>query len=130
MGKLEQIPKKQVFKIPEDYFDKLPLKIQLRIDGMKAETQRHPIRYALQYGLPLIFIAAILFFYTHPEPDVASILATVETEDLINYLQYSELTTEDLLDNVDFNSADLEAIESEVYDLDLPDATKNEIQLD
>ena len=130
MGKLDQIPKKQIFNVPEGYFDKLPLKIQLRLDATRTESKRHTVRYALQYGLPLLLIGAILFFYVRPDTDASSILATVDTEDLIHYLEYSGLTTEDMLENVDFNGADLEAIENKVYDLELRDSTVDEIQLE
>jgi hypothetical protein len=118
MGKLEDIPKKQIFNTPEHYFDKLPSQIQSRVVAGKRDTGARPFfRYALQYALPLVFIAVIVYFYIRPAPDAVSILATVDTEDIIDYLHDSPLTTEDLLEDVEFNSADLEAIENEVYDL-------------
>lgn len=130
MSKLEDIPKKVIFNVPEDYFDKLPSKIQSRIASPADRRLRPVFRYTLQYALPLILTVAILFFYIKPEPDAASILATVDTEDLINYLQESGLTTEDLIENIDFNSGDLEAIENEVYDLELPDLRNEEIDVE
>ena len=129
MGKLEQIPKKQIFQVPLDYFDKLPLKIQSRIDTTKTGTKLPAVRYALQYGLPLILIAAILFFYMRPSPDASSILAQVETEALVDYLEHSGLTTDDLIENVYLDGAELDAIENEVYDLNLSGFTEEEIQL-
>ena len=135
MSKLEVIPKKQVFNVPQDYFDRLPTAIQSRIQSRiatsTAVTPVRPVfRLALQYALPLILIAAILFLYVRPEQDAASILATVDTEDLINYLHQSGLTTEDVLENVDFNSGELEAIENEVYNLELPDLGNEEIDME
>jgi hypothetical protein len=118
MGKLEDIPRNQFFKVPEGYFDKLPAQIQSRIATRYAETSITPaFRFALQYALPLLLVAAILFYYSISRPNAESILASVETADLINYLQESGLTTEEFLENIDFNSEELEAIETEVYEL-------------
>ncbi|MEX1240820.1 MAG: hypothetical protein WEB30_13935 [Cyclobacteriaceae bacterium] len=131
MGKLEDIPKKQIFSVPEDYFDKLPAEVQSRIPATPVDTPGRPVfRYALQYALPLIVIATILFFYIRPEADATSILATVDAEDLINYLHDSPMTTEDILENVDFYTGDLEAIENEVYDLELRDLDDEQIDVE
>lgn len=128
MGKLDDIPRKQIFSVPEDYFDELPSRIQSRIAATPVDKAVPPVfRYTLQYALPLILIAAIAFFYIGHEPDAGSILATVATEDLLYYLEDSPLTTEDLLESVDFSRGDLEAIENEVYDLELGDLDDEQI---
>lgn len=124
MGKLEDIPKKQVFNVPENYFDKLPAQIQSRLSTGKTDLEIRPVyRYALRYALPLLlaFVIGIFFYKNSLAPDAESILASVQTTDLVNYLNESELSTEDLLENVDFNRAELEAIENEVYDFNLDD---------
>ena len=132
MGKLDEIPKQQIFRLPDDYFEKLPLKIQSRIETATVGKARGEVsRLALQYGLPLLLITTILFFYVRPQPNASSILATVETEDLINYLQNSgELNVDDLLENLDLDSADLEAIEREVYDMALPESEREKIDVE
>lgn len=130
MGKLEYIPKKQVFNVPENYFDKLPAQIQSRISTGKTDQEIKPVyRYALRYALPLllVFVIGIFFYKNSPGPDAESILTSVQTSDLVNYLNESELSTEDLLENVDFSRAELEAIENEVYDLDLKDFNLDDI---
>lgn len=122
MGKLEDIPKKQFFKVPDGYFDKLPTQIQSRISNPGTVSGMQPVfRYALQYALPLVVVAAILFYNYSPRPDAESMLVSVETTDLIQYLQESDMTTEDLLDQIDFSGDELEAIENEVYDMDIMD---------
>jgi len=118
MGKLEEIPKKHFFQAPENYFDHLPVRIQKRIAaGEKTYFRKPAFRYALQYALPLLLLAAIIF-YSSPVPNAESILASVETGDLIQYLQESGLTTEDVVENIQFTNAEVEAIENEVYYLD------------
>lgn len=131
MSKLEDIPKKQIFSVPEDYFETLPSRIHSRLPESGSESRtRLVLRYSLQYVLPVVLVALVLFWYNRPSSDAATILATVETEDLIYYLQESGLTTDDLIENVEFNQSDVEAIEGEVYDLELPGLNDDEIDLE
>ena len=123
MKKLENIPKKEIFKVPEGYFEGLPAKIQARIESANpARETSFVFRYKLQYALPVIALLAIgiYWFNISSQPkDVDALLASVQTEDLVAYLSESDLTTEDLLEHVEYNSTDLEEIESEVYELHL-----------
>lgn len=121
MKKLEEIPKKEIFKVPEGYFEELPAKIQARIESKNpAKETSFIFEYRLQYAIPVIALLAvgIYWFSISSQPrDVETLLASVETEDLVAYLNESDLTTEDLLEHVEFNSTDAEEIENEVYDL-------------
>lgn len=131
MGKLEDIPKKQFFHVPDGYFDRLPAQIQSRIETPKRDARSNPVfRYALQYALPMLLVAAVLFYYSSTGPDPESILASVETADLINYLQEAGLTTEDVLENIDFNAQELEAIENEVYELNFQNMDDETLDLE
>jgi hypothetical protein len=121
MKNLENIPKKEVFNVPDGYFDSLPLKIQARISGEKAEAQPgFFVRYRLQYALPVIALLSIGIYWFAAQSgneDPETILASVQTEELVAYLNGSELTTDDLLEHVEFNELDAQEIESEVYEL-------------
>jgi hypothetical protein len=125
MKKLEDIPKKEVFNVPDGYFDKLPGVIQSRVAESEERTSRPVFRMALQYGLPslaIVVIAVLLFF----KPDTAdhsaeSILASIETPDLVAYLNETDISTDELLDEVVLNTEDAEQIEETVYDLNLGD---------
>lgn len=122
--KLEDIPKKPIFNVPDGYFDQLPHKIQARISGNERPKTSFVFQYRLQYVIPAIFIltvGAIWLFEPGQSTDAESILASVETEQLVAYLSDSDLTTEELIEGVDFSTGDLEAIESQVYDLHLED---------
>lgn len=122
--KLEDIPKKSVFNVPDGYFEQLPSKIQTRISVGRKPEPSFVLRYKLQYVIPAIVILAIGFIWlAKPEPatDVNALLASVETEQLVVYLNDSDLTTEDVIDEVDFTSDDIEEIESEVYQKQLGD---------
>jgi hypothetical protein len=128
MAKLEDIPKGQFFKAPDGYFDQLPARILSRVS-----TPRDPVSrtaFVLQYAFPAMLLAAVLFYYFAPGPDAESMLSSVQTTELIDYLHESGLTTEDLLEDMDFSSDDLEAIENEVYNLNLQDMDDETLDLE
>ena len=130
MGKLEDISNKSIFEVPERYFEELPLRIQSRIGRSAATPSARPVwQYALRYALPILLAGVILFYTYHSSTHAESILASVETADLVLYLQQEPaLTMEDVIENVDFAPADVDAIETEVYDLELGNATPRDIE--
>lgn len=123
MKKLENIPKKEIFSVPDGYFDTLPGKIQARISmETPAREQGFALRYKLQYVLPVVVLLAAGIFWiagANKTDDPETLLASVQTEALMTYLSESDLTTEDILETIEFNTSDLDAIESEVYELNL-----------
>ncbi len=125
MKKLEDISKKDIFTVPDGYFDMLPTIIQTRIANKEGVKDSRPyFKVALRYGLPLVIVLMGGIFWLNKsalpsQPE--SILASVQTEDLIAYLNDSEITTDDLLDVVNFDVTDLNEIEEEVYQLNIND---------
>jgi hypothetical protein len=132
MSKLENIPKKTVFTVPDGYFDKLPADIQYRVSAKDAATQWSQLySYSLRYALPLVVVAAVVFYYAQSRPDTEAILATVETTDLILFIhETTPTTTEDLLEGFDISFAGVEAIENEVYDLDLGESGDHVLEME
>jgi hypothetical protein len=138
MQKLKNIPKKNIYEVPEGYFDKLPGIIQARV--MKESPKQEFIFSwftALKYALPVLLIGVAGFFWysqtTQPE-DANSILASIETEDLVAYINSSEITTDELLDAFSLDTEEISNIENEVYggglsDDDL-DALMDEFDID
>ena len=130
MKRLEDIPKKDVFKVPEWYFEDLPSIIQSRVAGQKKERAFLPsFSYALRYAVPVVILGAIGYFWFNPaQPKTAeSILATIETEDLVAYLNETDLTTEELLESVQLNANDVDQLEGEIYGEQLSDEDLDEI---
>ena len=119
--KLEDIPKKDIFNVPEGYFDKLPNTIQARIASQKSALNwSSPWMVTLKYAVPVVvLIVAGILWFGKPAQDAESILASIQTEDLVAYLDDSELTTDDVLESVDFNADDVDQIENEVYELNI-----------
>lgn len=122
MKKLEDIPKKEIFTVPDGYFDKLPGLIQARVAAPDRSREFLPA-FSWKVALPAaMVVAAGIFWLTSPaEPkDAESILASVETHDLVAYLNESEeVSVDEVLESVEFNDSDVDDIESEVYILDL-----------
>jgi hypothetical protein len=117
MKKLEDIPKKEIFNVPEGYFDKLPMQIQSRVAG--REKRHFTFVGSLKYALPIVtlLVVGIFWFYPTQQQDSTAMLATVNTEDLVAYLNESDLSTDDVLESIDFNTTDLDDIEESVYDV-------------
>jgi hypothetical protein len=121
MKKLEDIPKKKIFNVPDGYFDRLPTQIQSRI----ASKQQHGFTFisGLKYALTLvvIIIMAAVWFYQSPNDiqNTESMLAAINTEDLVTYLDESDLSTDEVLESVQFNNNDLNDIEESVYKINL-----------
>lgn len=118
MKKLEDIPKNNPFKVPDGYFDRLPGIIQARVAEKAEVKEAKPyFRYAFQYALPVMALVIIAVIYLVPSTPqtVDTMLATVSTEEILAYLEESEITTDELLENMDLNAENVEAIESELY---------------
>ena len=131
MKKLEDIPKKQNFEVPEGYFEKLPGIIQSRVTQQQKERSWGlDQRFALRFALPAVMLLAIgIFWYSRSPMDksVENILASVQTEDLITYLSESDFTTDELLEDVRLNNEDAMDIEESVYELQFTDSEFEEI---
>lgn len=131
MKKLEDIPKKQIFEVPDGYFEKLPGIIQSRV--VKPQLERSwwfTYRYSLRFALPaVILLAAGIFWFNGSQTDVnaENILASIQTEDLITYLNEGDLTTEELLEHVELDAQDVSTIEESVYEFQFSDSDLEEI---
>jgi hypothetical protein len=129
--KLEDIPKKQIFEVPEGYFEKLPGIIQSRV--VKPQLEKSwwfTYRYSLRFALPaVILVAAGIFWFYSSQTDVnvENILASIQTEDLITYLNEADLTTEELLEHVELDAEDVSTIEESVYEFQFSDSDLEEI---
>lgn len=119
--KLDDIEKKNIYKIPEGYFDKLPGIIQSRaVEESKKSSLFSSIpvfKYAIPALLVVILAGYYAFFDTQEQPKSAiELLAEVDTDELVEYLAYSEITTEEILANIELHEVDFE-FENEEVDL-------------
>jgi hypothetical protein len=120
MKNLENAPKNHPFQVPDGYFDRLPAKIQSRLQEDRPVVAHAPFgRYAWKLALPVVLVMVAAVFYLKPfaSADAETMLASIETQDLVAYLEQSDLTTEELLESIDAGAVDLDvdALEEEVY---------------
>jgi hypothetical protein len=137
MKNLENIPKNHPFKVPDGYFNELPMVIQSRIADQSLVKARRPYaRFALQYALPVVTIITLVVFILLPEKSRSAedILASVETEDLIAYLEQSDLTTDEIIQAAQFDTESVQAIEDASYfdfdEIDLDEIFIEDFSLD
>jgi len=132
MKKLEEIPKKIIFTVPDNYFDKLPGIIQSRT-VIENKFKKPFLGYVVRYGLPTIALVAILFWFLlstttrKPDADAESLLAVIETEDLVAYLNDSDLTSDEVMEFIEFNIEDLNEIEERIFEIDLSEKESENI---
>jgi hypothetical protein len=118
MKKLEDIPKKQIFEVPDGYFDKLPGVIQSRVSA-SGKDEVSQWTFALRYALPILILAGIGIFWYNNVPadynDLETELEAMQPSQLSIYLDDSDLSTEELVETVTWSEDDLKDIEDEVY---------------
>lgn len=121
--KLEDIPKKNIFEVPEGYFDKLPGVIQSRVAAPKSNLESHYFTLVVRYALPVVFLsAAAVFVYRNyvAREDADNLLAAVSTEALTEYLDESEITTDEFLEEVGYENIDADGLAADpILQLDL-----------
>ena len=109
MKKLEDIGKDNIFKVPENYFEELPMRIQSRIKNRDEPFLIPSFNWnqAIKIAIPaLVLIVAILLavFVNKNEAyqDADTILAEVSTDDMIAYLQASDISLDEILDEIQY----------------------------
>jgi len=128
MKKLDEIPKKNIFEVPDGYFDQLALKIQGRTEVLSPAKSVSQWSYVLRYALPVILVAVALVFLFRPKTveDTEQLLASIPSEHLVAYLNESDVNEQDLLEAINFDEADVDSLNVQVQD----DFLNNEFEAD
>jgi hypothetical protein len=111
--KLEDINKKNIYSVPDKYFDQLPNRIQSRVNEEKPVSWLS-LNWSLSYKLALPVAAVLLMvfyfgnFNNQSKVDAGALLAEVSTEDIIAYLDYTDITTDEIVEVIDINEIELE----------------------
>lgn len=114
MKKLEDIPKTNIFEVPEGYFEKLPGIIQSRVAKPDPTPWFAP---TWKFALPILaFIAVGIVWFTSQTGDsFEQQLASIQTEQLIAYLDDGDLTMDELAETVTWSETDLNELEEKVF---------------
>ena len=126
--RLDKIEKKAIYSVNETYFDNLPTRIQERV--IELERQKQPafvMSRALKFALPVIAIVIMSIYFgirfENAPVDVQAMIDEVATEELVAYLNDSELSTEEILSLIDISELDIDGMYNEdiefVEDTDL-----------
>ena len=118
MKNLENIPKKNVFEVPEGYFDSLPGIIQTRIAAEKPYSMRYRVVCSLKYALPALAIVLIAFFFWSKPvgQSTEDLLASVDSSSLVAYLEDSDISSDDLLESIPLQTDEVDAIQENSMD--------------
>lgn len=113
MKKLEDISKENIFKVPDGYFEKLPGVIQSRL----AKPESNPWfaqSFKLAWPVAALAIAVSVWFTFREGSSVEDQLNEIQTEQLIAYLEESELPFELLTEEITWSEEDVYELEEKV----------------
>ena len=126
---LDSIEKKAVYNIRNGYFDELPTRIQNRV--ISTEHRNSPgfiLSLSLKYALPVIALIIMSIYFVNrfenAELDVQALIDEVTTEQLVAYLNDSDISTDEILGLIDIDELDIDGMMDEEIGL------LNEIELD
>ncbi len=101
--KLDDIHKEDIFKVPNGYFDTLPGRIQDRILEAGPKIAVRSIfdrRYLAPMAAAAMIILLAVLVITEKKPTPEELIAGVPTESLISYLVSSDISTEEIFENI------------------------------
>ncbi|MEJ0029660.1 MAG: hypothetical protein WDO15_04520 [Bacteroidota bacterium] len=115
MRKLEDIPKKTPFKVPDGYFDQLPAVIQSRMAKETGTSFSQVVSFSLKFALPVIALVVAGIFWLRPAP-VDDPLNGVDTEQIALFLNNTELVEiDDTHDQADFTKNEIDQLTDSIY---------------
>jgi hypothetical protein len=126
MKKLEDIPKKQVYEAPAGYFDALPGMVQARVAKKESGLAWLPV---LKYALPILILALGLtwFLNTGKAESPEQMLGSIEVIDIETYLAEADISTEELLDYIDYDQVQTDSLVFENPTMNFKDEELNEL---
>jgi hypothetical protein len=104
--KLDDIDKRNIFEIPERYFDTLPMRVQERLPRRRLEKRQIAWKMAVAALVPATLVL-MLFVYPGFLRNVTAtenpekMLAEIAIVDVVAYLESADISTEDILENTD-----------------------------
>jgi len=131
--KLDDIEKKSGYKVPEGYFEELPLKIQQRIqsESTQSKTLKVPSWSLAMAASVVIILTSVFLLFQGKDNAAEELLAEVPEEDLIAYLDQFEMDEYDLASAFPEDTEELEFEDIEMLDeVDLEDESIDEILLE
>ncbi|UII24212.1 hypothetical protein [Fulvivirga ligni] len=132
--KLDALKKENVYKVPDHYFEQLPHKIQEQ--AVESSKKRGWVftPSAVRLALPslVILLVAVYIIWLKPSteiegPNAQELLAQVSSEEIINYLEDTDITTEEILENIDLSTTEFDFEHDDTILLDDFDLDENQL---
>ena len=104
---LNKVEKKHIYQVPDKYFDELPGIIQAKVAKKPPFYQTSAFRIGFRYAFPvacLLVIGIYLGFFrgqNQPSQSFEALIAEVSYEDLVAYLENSDISTEEIIANIE-----------------------------
>lgn len=113
MKKLEDISRENIFKVPDGYFEKLPGVIQAKVANPEPKPWFAPV---YKFALPLVAfaIALTVWFTSRQGVSLEDQLNEIQTEQLMAYLEESDLSAELLTEDISWSEEDINELEEKV----------------
>lgn len=111
--KLDDIKKKNIYMVPDKYFDQLPARVQSRINEKAPVSVFHwNWGWSYKLAIPAIAMIVLIIYFGRVDrglnQDAESILAQVSTEDVIAYLADMDLSTTEIIESFDLDNLELD----------------------
>ncbi len=118
---LEELEKKNIFQVPEGYFDTLPTRIQSRVVKPRWESgwSFGWAGWATGLATAVMIVIGFWFFNGNQPGSTETVLAKVSNQELINYLQDSEVTQSEIIETVSADGSNPD--ENLFQQLDVPE---------
>jgi len=130
--KLDDIDKRVDFKVPEGYFENLPLRIQDRIAEEKSEAKTFRIpSWSYAMAASVLLVVTFVFVVNDAGSSAETLLSEVSEEALIAYLEEIEIDEYDIAAALPDNGSSLQLDDIEMLnDLDLEGGSFDDIMLE
>ena len=130
--KLDDIKKKNVYTVPDRYFEQLPGRIQQRVSKKKSGFfYSFNWKLTAQIASPVLAVLLLIFYFGIGTQTSAlsaeELLAEVATEDVIAYLETTDLSADEIIEELDLSMVDLDFTEDRPI---IEDLEMNEQDLD
>lgn len=122
---IESLERENIHQAPDGYFDELPLKIQSRInEQQEAPSPIFISRMQVVWSMTAVIAIFLIGWFLYPQdnnPSPEQLLASIDSEDLIEYLYEEDISTDEILAavNDEYLLDGLETLEMEMIDGDL-----------
>lgn len=131
--KLDSIEKRNVYTVPDRYFEELQANIQAKAVAKKPFYKLPAFSLGLKLAVPTAFVVLFMIYSGVFKSDqlpvgyLDTMLSKVTTDDLIAYLEDSDISTQEIIDHVSFDDITLESETDILNSGDLDDIDINEM---